>query len=63
MTGPALAAVEKYALASEQSYSRLLREICPFVTLFARVSPTQKEAILLALQDAKCITLMYTLTS
>lgn len=41
-----------------QSYRNTLRLLAPFVTLFARVSPSQKEDIVLALNDAGHFTLM-----
>lgn len=39
-------------------YTAALRELCPHVTIFARVSPAQKEAIVLALNAAGLYTLM-----
>jgi magnesium-transporting ATPase (P-type) len=47
MTGPALSALEKYANETEQHYGAILRDVCPYVTLFARVSPNQKESIVI----------------
>lgn len=46
-TGPALAALEAYCVATEQSYITILKSVCPEIKLFARVSPTQKESILI----------------
>lgn len=34
------------------SFSSILRYLCPYITIFARVSPAQKEAIIHALNDA-----------
>jgi magnesium-transporting ATPase (P-type) len=39
-------------------YAAALRALCPHVTIFARVSPAQKEAIVLALNGAGLYTLM-----
>lgn len=41
-----------------QQYSNVLKALCPHVTIFARVSPAQKEAIVLALNEAGLYTLM-----
>ena len=43
---------------SSPAYPTVLRTLCPHVTIFARVSPAQKEAIVLALNDAGLYTLM-----
>ena len=40
------------------AYADVLRTLCPHVTIFARVSPAQKEAIILALNAAGLYTLM-----
>lgn len=40
------------------AYAQVLRALCPHVTIFARVSPAQKEAIVLALNAAGLYTLM-----
>lgn len=40
------------------AYAQVLRTLCPHVTIFARVSPAQKEAIVLALNAAGLYTLM-----
>lgn len=40
------------------AYAQVLRSLCPHVTIFARVSPAQKEAIVLALNAAGLYTLM-----
>jgi len=52
VTGPALGALEAGGAASA------LQTLCPRVTIFARVSPAQKETILRALNDAGLCTLM-----
>jgi cation-transporting ATPase 13A1 len=39
-------------------YATMLRTLCPHVTIFARVSPAQKESIVLALNAAGLYTLM-----
>lgn len=41
-----------------QQYPGVLKALCPHVTIFARVSPAQKEAIVLALNEAGLYTLM-----
>lgn len=41
-----------------QQYSSVLRALCPHVTIFARVSPVQKESIVLAFNEAGLYTLM-----
>ena len=42
----------------QQSWRTCLRELVIFITVFARVSPSQKEEIILSLNDTKLITLM-----
>ena len=42
----------------QQSWRICLRELTPYVTVFARVSPSQKEEIILSFNDTKLITLM-----
>lgn len=63
VTGPSLStyliqlAVKDGGLVGE-SDSLLLKNMCPHVTIFARVSPAQKETIVLALNDSGLYTLM-----
>ena len=52
VTGPALGALEATGSPA------VLQVLCPRVTIFARVSPAQKETILRALNDAGLCTLM-----
>jgi cation-transporting ATPase 13A1 len=56
VTGPELVAMEQALSISE--YSAFLQSLCPHVSIFARVSPAQKEAIVLALNDSGLFTLM-----
>ena len=60
LTGPALSFLQAEEEEDKAgiSFSSLLKNIAPFISIFARVSPTQKELILHALKDAKCYTLM-----
>lgn len=55
VTGSALDAI---ASIVKDDYPQVLRQLCPSVTIFARVSPMQKEKILLSLNDAGNYTLM-----
>lgn len=55
VTGPALNAMRR--LQSDK-YLEALRVLCPSVTIFARVSPSQKESVLLALNETGQFTLM-----
>jgi len=57
VTGSALLALEQSA-GSTRAWLSILRQICPHVTIFARVSPAQKEVILQALNDSGHFTLM-----
>jgi magnesium-transporting ATPase (P-type) len=47
-----------YIYTGVDSDSVLLKNLCPHVTIFARVSPAQKETIVLALNDSGLYTLM-----
>ena len=47
LTGPALAAMEAYCTATDHDFLQILKCVCPHIRLFARVSPTQKEGILI----------------
>ena len=65
VTGPALAALEKVVAGNGGSTvplsptaSAILQALCPRVTIFARVSPAQKETVLRSLNDAGLFTLM-----
>jgi cation-transporting ATPase 13A1 len=55
VVGQALDTLQKQEPAK---YAAALRALCPQVTIFARVSPAQKEAIVLALNAAGLYTLM-----
>jgi len=57
-TGPALAELETHCSRCGQSFDLLLRSLAPLLSVFARVTPAQKEAILLALNRAGLVTLM-----
>lgn len=37
--------------SSTKSNNKLLLDLCPYITIFARVSPAQKEIIVIALND------------
>ncbi len=56
VAGPELVAVEQELNGPE--YAAFLQSLCPHVSIFARVSPAQKEAIVLALNDSGLFTLM-----
>jgi len=57
VTGPALQSLgESVGEAIDRAH--LFSQLCPYVVLFARVSPAQKEEIVLALNDAGMFTLM-----
>jgi cation-transporting ATPase 13A1 len=55
VTGTALQSLEK---TTKSYYENVLKTLCPFITVFARVSPTQKESIVIALNEAGLFTLM-----
>lgn len=56
VTGQALDTLKKTVGAT--AYPTVLPELCPHVSIFARVSPVQKEEILTALKDAGLFVLM-----
>lgn len=64
VTGPSLVTLEqKYSFhwttqTSTKVSKDTFRELCPYITIFARVSPAQKESILLSLNDSGLFTLM-----
>lgn len=55
VTGAALSILEKKA---SNYFGSVLRTIAPSIKIFARVSPSQKELIINALNDLGCVTLM-----
>eukprot|EP01038_Epipyxis_sp_PR26KG_P009601 gene9601-12930_t len=55
LTGASLFSLESHY---KSEYSSILKSISPHVSIFARVSPTQKESIVIALNDAGLFTLM-----
>jgi len=57
VTGPALEVLQRHYPAASLATSAF-RRLCAHVTIFARVSPAQKEAIILALNSAGLYTLM-----
>eukprot|EP00602_Paraphysomonas_sp_CaronLab_P012268 CAMPEP_0185042054 /NCGR_PEP_ID=MMETSP1103-20130426/42113_1 /TAXON_ID=36769 /ORGANISM="Paraphysomonas bandaiensis, Strain Caron Lab Isolate" /LENGTH=669 /DNA_ID=CAMNT_0027582053 /DNA_START=269 /DNA_END=2275 /DNA_ORIENTATION=+ len=57
VTGSALQALESFRY-QEFSYAALMKLLCPCVKVFARVSPDQKEKVLVALNDSGLCTLM-----
>ena len=58
VTGPALATLEKMVAGNDNGTTAILQALCPRVTIFARVSPAQKETVLRSLNDAGLFTLM-----
>lgn len=57
ITGSALDILQK-TLQTNAKFTTYLKSVVPHVTIFARVSPAQKEAIVLALNEAGLYTLM-----
>ena len=57
VTGSALDILQK-RLDTNAKFATYLKAVCPYITIFARVSPSQKEAIVLALNEAGLYTLM-----
>jgi len=57
ITGSALDILQK-SLQTNDNFTVYLKSVVPHVTIFARVSPAQKEAIVLALNEAGLYTLM-----
>ena len=65
VTGPALATLEMVVagnggsnISLSSNASVILQALCPRVTIFARVSPAQKETVLRSLNDSGLFTLM-----
>lgn len=57
-TGPALDSLQTLSSTSSHTYHQLLKLLAPKVAIFARVSPQQKERVILAMNEAGRFTLM-----
>ena len=57
-SGSTLDTILQKTLQTNAKFTTYLKSIVPYVTIFARVSPAQKEAIVLALNEAGLYTLM-----
>ena len=55
VTGTSFSEIERL---SSSARAIILEKTCPFINIFARVSPSQKEAVLVALNEAGLFTLM-----
>ena len=58
LTGASMDLIAEWAKGARHNYEEVLSKICPHVRVFARVTPQQKEAVLLALKTAGLGTLM-----